>query len=750
MKREVYPILLCATEMLSEGVKFSLPDKKVEVFIPRTLAKRIIEMCDGTGSLSSIISELGKYWTKASLLNLINALFKKGVLIDSKNISPLVLRFIQNPTSWGRELNRLEIEKLILDQRLQTKKGLVAHVSHIAETEWTAMLQRRCSIRVFGGEGVSEESLARILWSAYGTIESSIPISLSSIYRRTVPSAGALFPLLIHLVLLKDAGQVQSGVYRIFFSEPGQVEFVRCGGVTKDVKTCFVDPRFLQTVAGVIVVSGSVARSADKYANRGLSYTFLEAGHVAQNIHLTALHEDVATLEVGGFYEGSMRKLLSLPTSTCPIITVVFGTALSKNETPSITRIKDASNIVRMVKVSPKKTSGYSIDFSIAFAQAYPSHGTKKVSWSCGRSKDVELAKTKATAECIEWFACGQSDAHKLIEGTYVELKNQAIHPEQMIQYLPDQFQTKKVYPFSNKGMYQWREVIEYETEKKRLILADFVYFPYYPRHRRYAYANSCGTAAHATVEKALEHALLELVEREAFMVMWLNRLSMPVFDRKTLPSSIQQRIRVVERHGFTVQVVDLTFDLTPVVFAVARSEQLPFLTCSAASSYNPEEALERAFMELEAAVYCRFRDGKTKKALEPPEVQHPLDHGAFYEDKRRIRKALFLFGDERQKKSFSEVKQDEWIQSFEGLCSEISNMGLSLHFVHLNQEDPILESVPYQVVKAFVPGMTPMSFGYGLEPCGLDRVRSLPVRCEFLKKERRTSQLNRLIHPFT
>lgn len=64
----------------------------------------------------------------------------------------------------------------------------------------------------------------------------------------------------------------------------------------------FVDPLTPENSHGVVVISGSFRTNGRKYGNRSLLYTILEAGHIAQNVHLAAHDSQVATVEVGGFY----------------------------------------------------------------------------------------------------------------------------------------------------------------------------------------------------------------------------------------------------------------------------------------------------------------------------------------------------------------------------------------------------------------------------------------------------------------
>jgi hypothetical protein len=67
-----------------------------------------------------------------------------------------------------------------------------------------------------------------------------------------------------------------------------------------------------------------------------------------------------------------------------------------------------------------------------------------------------------------------------------------------------------------------------------------------------------------------------------------------------------------------------------------------------------------------------------------------------------------------------------------------------------LRKGDALLEQTPFQVVKVAVPGLVPLTFGWGLQPLGLPRVRSAPKACGLRRTELALPRLNRFPHPFT
>lgn len=749
MDSNLYPILSCPCIIKQHETTFYLPSREVTVTLPSNLAKRLIKLCDGTHQVKDLIEHLSLWWDYHSLEQLFENLMTTEVLLQSRNISPSVWHFIRNPTAWKPDLPQNELEDLMLDGDLQQSPYPVNYQREIAQNVWTNMLEDRFSCRNMTPEGVSEDALIRVLWSGYGTIHSNIEVGNRKISKRTVPSAGALYPIAIYACIMKKVGSIEPGAYRITMPQPGAIDF-HLVGHTDDIKQGFASPEVLSKAVGCIVVSASILRSSIKYGNRAMLYCALEAGHVAQNIHLAAQHEGIGTIEIGGFFEKEFSELLQMPSEMEPLVAIVFGGVDKEKCLKTEEQSLSESDIIRNIEEAVAPVQGYQLPFSMVFAESVtPSTGT--IWWSCGRDAEREQALLKAKAEAVEWFVCGCASRAQLTDGSFSELEGTVIDPQKMVRYFPWQFElVPKMKPFDVDQEYQWLPVESVTDGSTALVLADFAFFPYTPKFgSRYAFANSSGVAAHRTVEAALEHAVLEIVEREAFMVTWLNRLRRTSFLKESLPGSIQSRIRALEMAGFRVGVIDITYDLTPVVLIVLSYEKEPFFSCSTASGYDYESIIDRSLKEAEASAYCRLRDGASRAILTAGEITSTMDHGGFYENARHRNQALFLFGNQNEQVSLRKMERQVCIRSRKSLYDSIAALETDIYFADLTMLCQ-LDNLSFKVIRAFIPGMVPMSFGYGIESFELERVQTLPVRTGILPKRVGAHRLNRLPHPFT
>lgn len=296
----------------------------------------------------------------------------------------------------------------------------------------------------------------------------------------------------------------------MYYSQNGDVGLQ---SVSRDVllfARSFLNPAgILKGIQGVIVVSGSFSITGEKYGNRSMLYVPLEAGHIAQNVLLEAVAQDIGALEIGGFVDKLLKEAINLPDEYKPLTTIAFGKeakATGSNSTNPALEVDWAIPI----------SDGYRPSFAIASARV-----SSKRSWSHGRDQSPVMALTKAISEAKEWAACGCIP--NLLKARLGEVES-VIDPRDIIQFHPSQYRVRD-FPFARfdeTKEYEWTRGYNVVTGCGVNVLADLVYFPYFPETQYYAFANSSGCAAHPDKQVAIETGTLELIERDSFMISYL------------------------------------------------------------------------------------------------------------------------------------------------------------------------------------------------------------------------------------
>ncbi len=176
-------------------------------------------------------------------------------------------------------------------------------------------LASRRSVREFSERSLSERELGQLLWAVQGVT------SLDN--RRSVPSAGAVYPLEIIAVCGKSDG-LRAGVYRYHPLCHG-VSFVAGGHQREKLAQAARGQDWIAAAPVVICISAVFERTTAKYGNRGRGYVYIEAGHAAQSLMLQALALGLATTIVGAFDDDEVRRLLHLTSVETPLSLLPVG-----------------------------------------------------------------------------------------------------------------------------------------------------------------------------------------------------------------------------------------------------------------------------------------------------------------------------------------------------------------------------------------------------------------------------------------
>jgi len=586
-KKMFLPFVAARIVVVGRKTTFHIGNKEVAVEAPYKLMERLIRLCNGKRPVDQIINLLKNHWDEECLRNLISDLRRRNILIDGSAAAEVAWELVEDPIGFPLLLNEKDKMRLVEKAKQRQRKGVCDEEYRASPTLYGNLLRNRKSIRVFAGE-VPFQSIVNLLWCAYGEIENG---------RRTVPSAGALYPLQLHVALLRQTERLIPAVYRVHLSSPNSVGFNLVSTDINRFARSFFNPMMMEGAHGVIVISGSFQIMAEKYGSRSMLFVTLEAGHAAQNINIAAVEHGIATVEIGGFKEKLLAEAIHLSKRYRPLITIIFG-----QENKSIR----TNSLDTKIEVQWQIPNGqYQPPFIIASARL-----SEKRNWSHGRDVSPRLAYIKAIAEAKEWTACGNVPDN-LVQATFTDLKT-AVDPRDIIKFHPAQYRLKgfPFKPFDKAIEYAWTEGHDEMTGTRVHILADHVYFPYFPKTPYYCYANSSGVAAHPDRQKAVETSTLELIERDSFMIAYLTRLQFPTIQEQTLPELIKKRIGELRKNGFKVWVKDHTIDLAPVICVIAQSEKFTYTPCASCASFDIEYAVDHALMEIEALILARFQNG--------------------------------------------------------------------------------------------------------------------------------------------
>ena len=178
-------------------------------------------------------------------------------------------------------------------------------------------IARRKSIRYFAPQPISQWQLSQILWAAQGTSETS--------WNRTVPSAGATYPLEIFVVCGANCiEQIGEGLYH-YHTENHSLTLHHQGDMRLELARAALGQEFIYEAPINIVICAVYERTLRQYGTRGERYVHMEVGHAGQNVYLQATALGLATVAIGAFHDESVRDVLRLDKQYKPLYIMPVG-----------------------------------------------------------------------------------------------------------------------------------------------------------------------------------------------------------------------------------------------------------------------------------------------------------------------------------------------------------------------------------------------------------------------------------------
>ncbi|MBU0497278.1 MAG: SagB/ThcOx family dehydrogenase [Candidatus Thermoplasmatota archaeon] len=175
------------------------------------------------------------------------------------------------------------------------------------------ILQARKSVRNYLDESISKTQISQLLWATTGIRR----IELGLAYR-TAPSAGALYPIETYLVVNNVTG-VSQGIYH-YSIQQHQLEELRVGDFRNDITQAALDQNMCATASVIFVWTGVFSRSKWKYGQRAYRYVYLDCGHIAENLALTATGLGLGTCQIAALYDDEINQLLDIDGVTESVI----------------------------------------------------------------------------------------------------------------------------------------------------------------------------------------------------------------------------------------------------------------------------------------------------------------------------------------------------------------------------------------------------------------------------------------------
>lgn len=380
-----------------------------------------------------------------------------------------------------------------------------------------------------------------------------------------------------------------------------------------------------------------------------------------------------------------------------------------------------------------------------------------------GHALNQPQAIISAIGETVERYtACIYSKEQEIVWAAYDEIAEEAIPPTQFAlasEKEREQFPHLATFdPGRAMGWVRGRRLPDGQTV---LVPATLVYASYRPQpHEWFGLNISTGLAAGPSWEWAVLNGLYECIERDAFMITYLNRLPIPEIDLESVTYQPVHDLlqRIPPWVGCQIRAWNMTLDIdVPAIWVTAtgkRPGQTPAFTCSAAVAAHPGEALSSALVE---ALQCwtsisnnifpdyrnhiftsdysdvLVREDHIGLASQP----HFLDKMGWLWSKNRPKAPLHTLPDKRVNSLASELEQ---------VVAAVNRAGLQVLVFDLTTPD--VAPAGFHTCRVLIPGAQQLMFG-SVRLLGGTRLYQLPHKLGYTTSPTSEATLNPIPHPF-
>lgn len=700
-----------------------LPSGEVTIEAPKALFKRVYALCDGTRSIDELLATVASETERSQLQSFILFLLESGALIDASHYAWTATGYAIGNSPFGQAALNQRSDAIAKRFIPSAAPSTEPHAYAIAQTSFCRPFLNRSSTVTFGDDTVSLELINTMLWTMAGITGERRWSDGTTLPRRTISSAGAMHLLQVYVAiqapltpLTATDGQpdLLPGIYRVQYPAVSTVTFQKVSDDLTLLPRAVAKPWYLSGATGMIFLAADARLAGLRYRNRSVQYLFTEAGMALQNAALTAAEFGFGLVTFGSYYEPVVRQLCGLSDE------LVLGTAFF-GSIPSEERRQLAATCPDVTFAwSDAPSDVYTLPYFVGRAQI-KKDSVDRPTW--GRDVNPALAWRKAIAETIE--RQGYREPRDLLQAAFNDLPH-ALAPSMLARFVPAQYRSKAFpfKPFDPNARVYWAQGTSHIAGKQVAILADFVYAresleTMYGYHASYWKSNSSGCAAGTTWDDAKLAALLELIERDAFMRHWLQQKPGVGVPLASLPARLQTRVNKLIQLGFAVTVQSLPSPWAPTAFFFAQHAQLRCTCVSAGARLRFVDALDSALVELESRVFSLIHGIALEKKA-PQDIANPDDHFSLYAQPRYFQRADRLSLPQVMSTYENVVKTD--LETPDALYRRFDAYGIDPVFVNITPQRAGVRDGREQlsVARAFAPGLVPMSFGYSVEPRGM------------------------------
>lgn len=319
---------------------------------------------------------------------------------------------------------------------------------------------------------------------------------------------------------------------------------------------------------------------------------------------------------------------------------------------------------------------------------------------------------------------------------------------------------------FNNETGFRWTRGISLTQNKQIWIPMQLVNATYQRTHNEepiLRLAGIAGMGAGETKEDAILEGMIDLIERDASMITWLNKLSPVIIDNKTIDDNnlkkIIKKLRIRKlRSTIVILPTDFPLNIVSVILTNQRGNSLP-ITITSGADTNLNDAIYKAFLKalaiggssIKNSILKKFEETRLSESFQPhssPDIANLGRRGRmfFWARREMMKNVRFLLkGERRNAQTFKDcftkgTDKKTIISSLVKIAKE-----KSYEVAYVDMAPKRIRGLGMHLVSIIIPELQPMHSEESIPYLSGKRLKSVPELLGY----KVSGEVNKIPHPF-
>lgn len=371
----------------------------------------------------------------------------------------------------------------------------------------------------------------------------------------------------------------------------------------------------------------------------------------------------------------------------------------------------------------------------------------------------------KFLAEASERYLWKNSDAFyvgKIKKASSQELGNKAIDIFSLAGFSEEQKMRLKNLQFDKGTVFGWTKVRSIISGRNFFCPIQLLSAKYAQKKIRFSenspkeepmlrWSVTTGLATGRSLDEAIAKGVMETIERDAFMINYLNKISAPIVNLSTLQKQdpdIAKIVKSFERYNLEIKIVKMATDMPIYAFLAAiidRSGLGPALTIGTSADFDPKQCILDALSE---ALCGRVIAKNSSSDNEPaPKKINREGRIRYWIRPENLPKIEFLFsgeeidiGNKWNNNFYKNIENDRraleafYKKRLNFLSSRLEKNGYEAYYSEITSRE--VKKLGFRCVQLVIPKLQPMHLDESIPYLGGKRLKKVPEKLGYQPAE--------------